>query len=61
MTQTIQSNEEKVFHVIAQLICSGDRHITRYKIANMVPSVSRPTVYNILNKYKEKQCQLQNQ
>lgn len=46
-----KSNQEKVFYAIAQLIQNGDKNITRYKVANMVPSVSRSTVYNIINAY----------
>lgn len=62
MTQKIQLKEEKVFHALIQMICRGETHITRYKVANEVSDVPRTTVYEIFQKYnKGKQCLIQNQ
>ncbi|ADR33991.1 hypothetical protein Sulku_1328 [Sulfuricurvum kujiense DSM 16994] len=48
-----KSNQEKVFYAIAQLLQKGEKNITRYKVANMVSSVDRSTVYIIIKKYSE--------
>lgn len=64
MTKKIQLKEERVFHALIQMICRGETHITRYKVANEVSGVPRSTVYEIFQKYsnKETKClQLQNQ
>lgn len=45
------TNMEKVFYAIAQLINDGDTHITRYKIAKNVPDLDRSTVYRLLDRY----------
>lgn len=53
MNSQIQSVEEKIFYAVIQLINNGDRHITRYKVANALPSTSRSRVYEIFDKYKK--------
>lgn len=60
MSSKIQIKEERVFHALIQMICRGEKNITRYKVANEVSGVPRSTVYEIFQKYsnKENQCQV---
>lgn len=49
----LNPNQVKVFYAIAQLLNSGERNLTRYKVAKAVPSLNRTTVDRILKRYEE--------
>lgn len=55
MSSKIQIKEERVFHALIQMICRGEKNITRYKVANEVSGVPRSTVYEIFQKYSNKE------